>query len=402
MNILYHHRTRAEDAQGIHIRSLCRAFRRLGHTVRVVGPVDAERRAERAAVEEARHGATDLRGFRIPHWLYELLVMGYNVPAFFALVFLIAARRPALVYERYALFNVAGRLASALFRVPFVLEVNAPLSLEMAKHDGLVFRGLAQRVEDWLCRRATKTVVVTAAMARIFVDRGVPADRMLVIPNAVDREHFYPEVDGSAVRGRHGLEDAFVVGFVGWVRPWHGVDAMIDALARLKDRIGDLRLLVVGDGPALPDLRRQADALGVADRVVFTGPVGQEDVPPHVAAMDVAVQPNVTEYASPIKLFEYLAMGKAVVAPRKPNIEEVVADGQDALLFETGDVDDLARCLALLHDDPALRRRLAAEAVRLVQERDFFWEGNARKVLEAVGLEGGRGAVALPAELRTP
>jgi glycosyltransferase involved in cell wall biosynthesis len=398
VNILYHHRTRAEDAQGIHIRSLCQAFRRLGHDVQIVGPVDVEASKVRAGSEKARGGATDLRGFRIPHWAYELLAMGYNVPAFLVLAASMALRRPALVYERYALFNVAGRLASALYRVPFVLEVNAPLSLEMAKHDGLVFRGLAQRVEDWLCRRATKTVVVTEAMARIFAERGVPMERLLVTPNGVDPDHFHPEVDGSAVRERHSLRDAFVVGFVGWVRPWHGVDTLIDAVARLKDRLGDLRLLIVGDGPALPALKEQAEKSSVTDRVIFTGPVVQDEVPAHVAAMDVAVQPNVTEYASPIKLFEYLALGKAVVAPRKPNIEEVVTDGQDALLFETGDVEDLARCLAALHDDPALRHRLSSEAIRLVRDRDYSWEGNARRVLEAVNLGGASPAPVMSTE----
>ncbi len=122
----------------------------------------------------------------------------------------------------------------------------------------------------------------------------------------------------------------------------------------------------------------------MGERVVFSGAVPREEVPDHVAAMDVAVQPDVTDYASPIKLFEYLAMGKAVVAPDKPNIREVVADGQEALLVPPGSAAAMAEALARLHRDAALRRTLGARAARLVSERAYHWEGNARRVLEAV------------------
>lgn len=379
MKILYHHRTRAEDAQGVHVRALCQAFRDRGHRVRVVAP---PRRYGGGGDE----GAGARIGRRaIPQWAYELLALAYNGPAFLMLTAAILWERPNLVYERYALFNVAGRLAAALFRVPFVLEVNAPLSLEMQREGGLVFRGLAQRLEDWLCSRATQTVVVSGAMARILEARGVPAGRLAVIPNGVDRRAFHPGVDGSVVRQELGLNDSFVVGFVGWVRPWHGVDRLLQAAARLQATVPDLVVLVVGGGPAIPELREQATALGLGDQVRFVGSVVQPAVPAYVAAMDVAVQPDVTEYASPIKLFEYLALGKAVVAPAKPNIAEVVADGRDALLFEPGSAEALAGCLQRLWQDPGLRRELAARAGRLVAERGFTWEANADRVIGLAG-----------------
>lgn len=386
MNILYHHRTRAEDAQGIHIRALCEAFRELGHTVLVVGPVDPGGPRPPSPELPAAKAGTHLLGFRVPHWLYELLAIGYNLPDSLVLLYHLLRYRPRLVYERYALFNVSGRLVSALFRVPFVLEVNAPLSLELKQHGGLAFERTARRVEDWSCRRATRTVVVSAAMADIFAERGVPRERLMVIPNGVDRRQFHPQVDGKAVRRRLGLDDRLVVGFVGWVRPWHGVDKLIEAIALLPDLAGDVALLIVGDGPALPGLKEQARALGVAARVIFTGPVAQTEVPAFLAAMDVAVQPDVTPYASPIKLFEYLAMGKAIIAPRRRNIEEVVADGRHALLFAPGEARELAAAIARLHRSPELRRQLATAALDLFEDRKYYWEANARRVLEAVGL----------------
>ena len=383
MKILYHHRTRAEDAQGVHVRALCQAFRDAGHPVRVIAP--PRWRSGAKGGDRAEGAAARIGGRAIPQWAYELLALAYNGPAFVMLCGAILWQRPGLVYERYALFNVAGRLASALFRVPFVLEVNAPLSLEMQREGGLVFRRLAQRLEDWLCSRATQTVVVSGAMARILAARGVPEGRLMVIPNGVDRRAFHPAVDGSAVRRDLGLEAQFVVGFVGWVRPWHGVDRLLQAAASLRESIPELVVLVVGGGPAIPELREQAQRLGLGERARFVGAVPQSEVPAHVAAMDVAVQPDVTEYASPIKLFEYLALGKAVVAPAKPNITEVVADGRDALLFDPGHTGDLARCLHRLWADPELRHRLATRAGDLVEERGFTWEANAARVLDVAG-----------------
>lgn len=382
MKVLYHHRTRAADAQGIHIRELCRALRALGHEVRVAALVPGER--ENPDRRQASAGGSRLLGRTIPHWVYELLALAYNVPGFVMLCLAILRQRPDLLYERYSLFTLSGLWAARLFRLPFVLEVNAPLSLEHREHGELVFQGVAQRIEDRLCNSATRTVVVSRAMAGIFEARGVPAEQLLVMPNGVDRDRFHPGVDGVAVRAECGFGDAFVVGFVGWIRPWHGVDRLVDAVARLAGDLPRLRLLLVGDGPAVPDLREQVEQLGIGDRVWFTGAVPAERIPSCLAAVDVAVQPDVTDYASPIKLFEYLALARPVVAPAKPNITEVVDDGASALLFAPGSTDELAECIRRLHDDPALRARIAARGAALIDERGYDWLANARRVIDVV------------------
>lgn len=398
MRILYHHRTRAADAQGVHIRALCEAFRRLGHQVEVVGPVreSATEAHDKGDSRSTGGGPNALFGITLPHWLYELLALLYNGPAFLVLVFRMLVRRPGLLYERYALFNVSGRLAAAVMRVPFVLEVNAPLSDEMKAHGGLVFQRLARAMELWLCRSATRTVVVSGVMRDLFVAKGCPQERFLVVPNAVDRKAFNPELDGGAIRRRLGFEGCTVVGFVGWIRPWHGVEGLVDAVAGLVDRFPGLRLLLVGDGPAVPELRDRVAAAGIVDRVHFCGAVAGAEVPAHVAAMDVAVQPDVTEYASPIKLFEYLAMGRAVVAPAKANIREIVTDGEQALLFPPGDTNALSGCLERLLADPGLRQRLSQGALDLVARRQFYWEANAQAVLQAIGRGGDPARVAPP------
>ncbi|WP_038052644.1 glycosyltransferase family 4 protein [Thioalkalivibrio sp. ALJ1] len=392
MKILYHHRTRGEDAQGIHIRALCDAFRELGHEVHMVAPLQrrAPGRPEEAPSAPSSKSADDgdarptLGGVPIPFWFYELLSLAYNLPAMILLLVAVLRHRPAFIYERYSLFSFAGRLVAWLTRRPLVLEVNAPLSLELQTHGDLVLRRLAQSIEDWLCRRADRTIVVTQAMADIFAARGVPSERLMVMPNGVDGAHFHTGVDGSAIREHHGLQEARVVGFVGWIRPWHGVDGLIHAVASLRARHPDLHLLIVGDGPAIPALRNQVAQQGMEACVHFTGPVERDAIPAHIAALDIAVQPDVTDYASPIKLFEYLALGRAVVAPDKPNIREVVQHEQGALLFPPRDWGALAEQLERLLTDDAWRQGLGEQAVALVDSRGYTWQANARHVIESV------------------
>lgn len=388
LRILYHHRTRGEDAQGIHIRALCDAWREDGHEVRVVAPRvgNSARRGSGARPRQAAP-APDARptlfGFAVPYWLYELLALGYNVPAFLRLLLAVLRTRPDFLYERYALFNVAGVAVARLTGTPIILEVNAPLSLELRTHGDLTFRRLAEVIERSLCRSATRTLVVSEAMAEVLVGLGVPRAQLEVMPNGVDSRRFHPGVQPGDIRARHGIpESAPVVGFVGWIRPWHGVDRLIDAVAALREEQPDLALLVVGDGPAVPALQRQVEALGLGQAVHFTGPVPAENVPQHIAAVDIAVQPDVTGYASPIKLFEYLALGRAVVAPDRPNIREVVTDGANAALFKAEDTASLTEALRGLVTDRDRRRRLAASAAALINERGYTWRRNARRVIE--------------------
>jgi glycosyltransferase involved in cell wall biosynthesis len=142
-----------------------------------------------------------------------------------------------------------------------------------------------------------------------------------------------------------------------------------------------LDLVIVGEGPAVPSLRQRAVELKVADRVHFVGLVAHEAIPEMVAGFDIALQPRVVAYASPLKLFEYMAAGKAIVAPNQPNIREVLTDEKTALLFEPNDPDGMWRAVRRLAADRELRSRLGVSAQTEIERRDYTWLGNARKVM---------------------
>jgi glycosyltransferase involved in cell wall biosynthesis len=180
------------------------------------------------------------------------------------------------------------------------------------------------------------------------------------------------------------------LGFTGFVRDWHGLDKVIELIANAD---AGWHLLIVGDGPARNALEKQAMALGVTDRLTITGIVGRDQVAAHVAAFDIALQPAVVDYASPLKLFEYMALGRPVVAPAQPNIMEILTHEKDALLFDPRDPGALGRAVERLCRNAGLRRRIGEAARQTIQSRRLTWADNANRVAELfAGLTGKREA----------
>ncbi|MDB5368323.1 MAG: glycosyltransferase WbuB [Rhodospirillales bacterium] len=378
MRILYSHRVQSKDGQSVHIEELIGALRRQGHAVDVVGP---------AFYEQAGFGGGDrslvatLKA-RLPAAAYEVAELGYNTLSIAAI--LRAGRRqgakspPDAIYERYNLFHLAGLAARRALKRPLLLEVNSPLAEERTRHGNLKLVSLARRVEAMTWRGADLVLPVTNVLADHVRAAGVPDERIHVVPNGID-PRLYASLDGRSWRQRLQLGGGEIaIGFVGFVRPWHGLDRVLDHMAR--DRRANLRLIVAGDGPAIPDLMAQAKSLGIASRVQFLGLIGREDIPPLLAAFDIALQPHVVAYASPLKLFEYMAASRAIVAPSTPNIREVLTDNVDAVLVPPDDPDALWQAVAALADDATLRARLGAGARRTLDTRDYTWDGNARRV----------------------
>ena len=386
MNFLYSHRTRAADGQHVHIRALTEALLARGHLITMAGPEDGSPSARKLdAGGPARSGG----GLSLlPGPAYEAAEFAYSWRGLQRLMERAQATdtSPDVIYERYNLYYHAGIWARRKLGLPLLLEVNAPLAEERARHGNLSLKGLANRSERAIWRGADMCLPVTDALADYLRRAGVPDERICVIPNGVD-DDFLRDQDGSSVRQQYGLEGRTVLGFTGFVRDWHGVDRVLRYMAAAQartvtgaDQGRDLVLLLVGDGPARADLEREARALGLADRLVVTGVVQREAMARHVASFDIALQPAVTAYASPLKLYEYMAQARAIVAPASPNIREALRDGENALLFAPDDDAGLYACLDRLVDDGALRARLGAAARQRLIAADYTWAGNARRV----------------------
>jgi glycosyltransferase involved in cell wall biosynthesis len=365
LRILYSHRIQSRDGQSVHVEELVAAFRALGHEVVVVGPGFYE---QSGFGGESR--AVALLRRLLPGALGELAELAYNVSAYRRLARACRELRPDLIYERYNLYYLAGAWLAKRTKIPFFLEVNSPLAEERAAHGGLRMPALARRCERYVWRAADKVLAVTEVLRGHVLAAGADPARVAVVPNGVVLERFLP---GPAADGPMP-----VLGFVGFVRDWHGLDAVIRGMAAHDTPVG---FTVVGDGPALPGLRALAASLGVADRVRFAGLVAHADVPATVAGFDIALQPRVVAYASPLKIFDYMAAGRAIVAPDQPNIREILAHERTALLFDPARPGAMWDSVARLLAEPPLRARLGAAARAELVARDYTWRGNAARIV---------------------
>jgi glycosyltransferase involved in cell wall biosynthesis len=320
----------------------------------------------------------------LPKAIYELLELAYSRVAYSRLARAAHEFQPDFIYERYNLFLLAGLMLKRRLGIPLLLEVNAPLAEERGRFGGLGLPWLARWAEGKAWRGADFVLPVTRVLAGHVSAYGVAAEHIAVIPNGINRAHFAEAPAPEAAKEKLGLGGALVLGFTGFVRDWHGVDRVIRWMATAAAP-ANAGLLVVGDGPVRADLERLAADLSLGGRVRFTGVVARDRVPGYVASFDIALQPAVVPYASPLKLFEYLALGKAVIAPRQPNIEEILVHDDNALLFDTAAAGALEQALTRLCGDPALRQRLAASAAATIIRRDLTWLGNARRVTELAG-----------------
>jgi glycosyltransferase involved in cell wall biosynthesis len=361
MRILYSHRIQSHDGQSVHVEELIRAFRANGHEVMIVGPSfydQSDFGGESKAVAILRR--------LLPGVLGELAELAYNIPAWWRLRRAWHSFKPDFVYERCNLYFLAGALAARFSGAILLLEVNAPLARERARFGNLRLTRIAAALERFTWRSAARVLPVTRVLGDILIAEGVAPDRVQVVPNGVVLDRFQPKA---------ASEGPVTLGFVGFIRTWHGLNTVVAEMPGQP-----LRLVVVGDGPARLELEHQAETLGIADRVEFTGIVPHEDVPALVGKFDIALQPQVTEYASPLKIFDYMAASCAIVAPDQPNIREILRHEETALLFDPTDTAAMWAAIKRVMLDADLRQRLGQAARTELEQRQYTWFGNAQRI----------------------
>ena len=363
-----------------HIREVVRAMRARGHEVRAVTGEDAL-----SAVLTAGH-APALR-WVVPRPLRQLrrecLELRHDREVLRRAHAAALGFGPDVVYERTASLHLAGARLAGAFRLPLLVEQNSPQVEERQAQAPMVLAPLARWMERQTYRAAAAVVTVSSALREYAVGMGAPREITHVVPNGARPELFDPALaDGAAVRRRFDLpERAVVAGFVGAFADWHGLDRLVKAFALAQgDTQDDFYLMLVGDGPHRPSLQALARDLGIRPWVLFTGPVPFETVPDYLAAMDVAVLPSSNWYGSPIKIFEYGAMGRAVIGPDTPPVREVMVDEEEGLLIPPGSVEALRAALNRLAENRLLREQLG-ERFRERVLRQYTWSRVADRLL---------------------
>lgn len=388
-------------ASPLHIRAVVSAWQRRGHKVRLITFKDG--RIQFTDDLENWHQTISSRAdapiFRAVERPVRRLQTALHLPylrAFDSYRFADACAHVLddydLIYERYWLHNYGGLLAARRLNIPLVLEVNGDHSREDAqtlKDFSSNQRRVLKSIAGQILNRADHLVAVSAPLRQRLIEYwGVKPAKVTVVANGANVDQF-ANVDRNRVtafRARYSLSQKPVIAFVGTFKPWHGISALLDAFGTIAGRHTEVCFVLAGDGPLRVEMEQQAEAMGIVDRVLFTGRLPQSEIALLLNAADIAVLSPLTTEAmraqSPLKLFEYMAAGTAIVAPDLPNIRAVVSDGQTACLTVPDDIHAFAQAILTLLEDTHLREQLGTNA-RLAAINQYSWDETAR-VLESV------------------
>ncbi len=362
--------------------------------------------AKQGTVPGLEESAGDLHFFRTPvateswaHWpVLNQVAIVQGLARRLAEV--IAQVKPDILHAHSPALNGLAALSVARrFRLPVVYEVRAFWEDAAVDHgttrEGSVRYRLTRALETWVMKRVQAVTCICEGLRSDIIGRGIPAEKVTVIPNAVDVEQFVlGGVADPALKKRLGLEGSRVLGFIGSFYAYEGLALLLEALPALLQAAPEVRVLLVGGGPQDQALKQQAQALNIADKIIFTGRVPHTDVNQYYDLIDVLVYPRLsmrlTELVTPLKPLEAMAQGQLFIASDVGGHRELIRDGDTGVLFRAGDATDLAtKALDLLaHPErwPALR----ANGRRFV-EQERTWRNSVARYQAIYGALVGAG-----------
>ncbi len=374
---------RSSAGAAVHVRELEKGLKQCGHSVKVYYL------NRFTSVEESVRSR--LRSFlkkKLGRYLNQINGLLANGRYFVKEWKILSLERPEVVLVRYNLLNFSLPIVSFIRKVPFLLEVNAPMAYESRKFARQVIQlpFIPEVLERLNLVLANKVIVVSQELKDYYLNWHIPSEKIVVVPNGVDERKFHPEISSEAIRSRYELKNKIVIGFIGTFHYWHGLDNLLQLIEITLSRFNNTAFLLVGDGPLKKDLEEKLKQRRYSDRVVFSGYVSHDEIPEYLNAMDIVLltYPKLDFfYYSPLKLFEYMAEGKAVLASRIGQIEKVIRDGVNGMLFEPENIDELKEKLFLLITKNYLRRKLGRNARKTILEQ-FTWYHSASKISQAI------------------
>lgn len=346
--VLYHLRTQGTGSEGVHIRGLVTAFREAGFEVDFVWPLGqgdpTTRAGDNPYDRKRRKSLVEVIVPLIPGPVFSFMEFCYNLWAYRHIKAAVKSRRYDFIYERHFFFSFASGIVARREGIPLVVEVNELAGIERVRGNHLTW--LARRCERSLFSNATIVSVVSKFLKDTITRNypGIDTSRVKVIPNGVRRDTFGREYRGRSLRKEYGIEDKVVFGFIGFflhVSSWHALEwflsAFIDAVRERPEAV----LLLVGDGPGrqrLEEIAREGDFTG---RMFITGIIPNEKIGDYIDAMDIGTIPHTNEYRSPIKMFEYMGLGKPILAPVQEPVTSVLGEVQGDYLFDAKSAESL-------------------------------------------------------------
>lgn len=383
------------------VRQLVQGLSRLGHCVTVF-KLDGQKvsRIEQNsgwdAKEEGPYGMSATRPFRYLEGGIRRIQREASVPylaLFDTFRFYEAGIRFLknfdICHEHIGLLSPGTALACIRLGIPYLLTFSADPIFEHGLY-GEPLRGVQRRLASWEAkltyRIARKIICVSEAGRQQLIDRWqIDPIKIVVVPNGVDTNMFRPKNSASSVESLLGLSPNGnpIIAFMGGFQPWHGLDHLVESYVMVRARQPNAKLLLVGDGPERPAIEEMVQRHGVEDGVIFTGQINQDEVSDLLSLADIAVLPYPQLpselWFSPLKLYEYMAAGKAIVASNSGQIADMIDEGSTGCLVEPGDTKAFAEAILRLIRYPGLRRRLG-KAARLKSLEEHTWDRRIRQI----------------------
>jgi glycosyltransferase involved in cell wall biosynthesis len=385
MKILYLSWFSSGEGSQVHAKEFMNAMEELGHEVI---PVELSLRRQNQIINIKRTKELQEQKSKTKLVIRELKSLALNIPRFIRLVRLIQKYKPDCIINRYSIYDLSAILAGKLFNIPIVYEVNGSVIYERDIENRYYIKGLANWFEKQVFKQADVVTVVSNELKRYFDENRYDTSSTIVIPNGVDINKFHENVPCPAFL--EDLEkkwsDNVVVGFLGSLKSWHGVERMINIMPKLIQKVPKIRFLIIGDGNEREILEQKINNYNISQYVHITGFIDHKDIPGALNLIDIAVAPYKDIkffYFSPLKVFEYMAMGKPVVAPALGQCKELIQSNYNGILLEENTDDALMNAIQNLAENEDLRTKMGKNARKFI-EKHYTWKVNAKKIEQAI------------------
>ena len=296
------------------------------------------------------------------------------------------------IWEQHDLFKGPGKRMAAKLNVPLVLYVHAPVVWEAAKWGvkrpiwGFL---LEKYVEAKSLKEANLVVCVSEDVRQQVIKMGIDQSKVLIAPMSVDGTLFNPFISGKEIRIAHKIEDKIIIGWTGSFRVFHGLDKVIHSFNQLAKENDKVVLMLVGEGQWFEKIKKLVTQLQLEEKVIFIGKKPFIEVPKYVAAFDIAlVSSNSSEgfHYSPLKLREYLACGKACIAPMAGDLPNLFKDNEEVVFYNPDVTNSLYEKLTLLVNNESLRNKLSENMIKIFQS-EGTWSHELKKVCDILNIK---------------
>jgi len=382
MKIIYLSWFNSGEGSQVHANEFMKAMNKLGHEMI---PIELSFQSKKALTKKSYYGNIQKAAAnRVTAFFREIKAVSMNVLRIIRLLGICFRYKPDAIINRYVLYDFSAIVVGRLLNIPVLYEVNASAVYEKELQNDFYFKALGQKIENMIFEKSDAVSVVSQSLKNYFADKKVNVSNTIVAPNGVNLDHYpaHPSVPDELSAISSAWTDKTVLGFLGSLKSWHGVQRAVSIMPELIAQNPDFRLLIIGDGNERATLEELIQTLNIEEYVYITGFIEHEKVPGALSIIDIALAPYEDLdhfYFSPLKIFEYMAAAKPVVAPPLGQITELIENHHSGILLKENNDRQLIENIIELSRDRTKSDLLGKQAKETVVSH-YTWTANAQKI----------------------